>query len=335
MDGRPLLTGILRLLPAVVAAGALASPVVGQDNTERFENLQVLPQDISRDELNEFMLENLLGLGLPRLQGEGCLFCHVGSMEQPRAQWDYASDDRPMKRKARVMMAMVQAINGEHLSRLTSRIDTSLSVSCYTCHAGRTDPRPLPGVILSAYEAGGIDSAEARYRTLRARYFGRDSYDFRVGVLGGIAVELADRGALDDAIALAAVERDVYPDSATAARAWMRLRLERTIDADGMDAAFAELDAMEAHLGSEVMTPGLLDGLAWRLFRRERQAEAVAIVRRNLARFPDEYIPNESMAFILRATGDQAGAERILERWLERHPDHERARRLLINMRGS
>lgn len=63
--------------------------------------------------------------------------------------------------------------------------------------------------------------------------------------------------------------------------------------------------------------------------------EAVAIVRHNLQKFPDEYVPNDSTPIILTATGDQAGAERILERWFERHPDRERARRLLINMRGS
>jgi len=311
-----------------------ASRLVGQESAGAFKNLQVLPRDVSRDRLNEVMLDNLLGLGLPRLQGEGCLFCHVGTMEQPRSQWDYASDAKPMKQKARVMMAMVQSINQDFLARLATRIDTGHRVSCHTCHAGRTDPRPLPTVIKAAYTAGGVDSAAARYRTLRSRYFGRDAYDFRIGALGAVAQELADGGSLDDAIALAALERDTYPDSSVAVRSWMRLTLERTLNRDGVDATLAGLDRIRPQLGADVVTPTLLDVLGWRVFRQDRRVEAMAIIRRNHAMFPEEYIPTESLAFMLDETGDRAGALRLLEQWLERNPDHQRARRLLLNLRG-
>jgi hypothetical protein len=147
---------------ALLLATLPGTPAHPQTDSTAFRNLQVLPKDITPDRLNEIMLGTLLGLGLRRLQGEGCLYCHVGDMEQPGDQWDYAADDKPTKRKARVMMAMVQAINGEYLSQLTDRIDMAITVSCYTCHAGRTDPRPLPDLVLRAYVAGGIDSATAR-----------------------------------------------------------------------------------------------------------------------------------------------------------------------------
>jgi hypothetical protein len=310
------------------------SRLASQDTTGAFSNLRVLPRDISRDQLNDAMLDNLLGLGLPRLQGEGCLYCHVGNMEQPRSQWDYASDDKPMKLKARAMMAMVQAINTDFLARLATRIDTGYRVTCQTCHAGRSDPRPLPTVIKAAFAAGGIDSAGATYRALRARYFGRDAYDFRIGALGAVAQELADRGEYDGAVALAALERDAYPDSSLARRSWLRLMMERTLNRDGMDAALAELDRMRPQLGAGVLTPSLLDILGWRVFRQGRQTDALVIIRRNHANYPEEYIPTESLAFMLDETGDRAGALRLLEQWLERHPDHQRARRLLINLRG-
>ena len=106
-----------------------ATTVRAQDTSQVYENLQVLPGDISEDALNEVMLGNLRGLGLPRLEGRGCLFCHVGDMDRPRGEWDYASDEKLTKRKARVMMAMVREINGEHLPQLKARLDSSLATA--------------------------------------------------------------------------------------------------------------------------------------------------------------------------------------------------------------
>ena len=309
-------------------------PVPAQDRAAEFENLQVLPPDISRSDLNERMLENLRGLGLRRLAAEGCLFCHVGDMEQPRDTWDYASDDKPTKRKARVMMAMVQAINQDHLANLETRIDSTHRVTCITCHAGRTDPRPLAAVLWEAYETGGIDSAQGRYRTLRARYYGGDAYDFRGGVLVGLAFRMADREAFDDAIAMAALNMEDFPGNAAAQRPWVQFRMERVLNASGVEAALDELERMEPDLAEGVVSPALLDGLGWRVFRQDRKTEATAILRRNLEKFPEEYIPNESMAFVLRDRGELESALRVLEQWLNQHPDHDRARQLLINMRG-
>lgn len=45
------------------------------------------------------MLDNLRGLGLPRLAGKGCLECHEGDLDTPRSEWDYASDAKPLRRR--------------------------------------------------------------------------------------------------------------------------------------------------------------------------------------------------------------------------------------------
>lgn len=185
---------------------------------DAFENLHVLPKDVTEDELSASMLENLRGLGLRRRQNEGCLHCHVGDMEQPADSWDWASDAKPAKAKARTMMAMVRDINAQHLEKLETRLEPPMRVTCYTCHAGRTDPRPLPDVLAAAYGEGGIESAIARYRELRERYFGGDAYDFRVGVLAGVAFGMAGRGALDDAVALAELNAEVHPTEPAARR---------------------------------------------------------------------------------------------------------------------
>jgi tetratricopeptide (TPR) repeat protein len=232
------------------------------------------------------------------------------------------------------MLEMVRAINDRHLPQLENRIDSSHRVRCYTCHKGRTDPRPLPEILGDAYQAGGVDSPAALYRSRRDRYFGGDAYDFRVGVLAGIATALADRDAFDDAVAMAALNVDVNPNEAAAKQNWVRLALERRVKTDGVEAALAEFEGMVPNLEVNVVSPGLLDGLAWRLYRQDHKTAALAIFRQNLATFPQEYVPNESMAVVSFDRGEHESAFRILEQWIERHPDHDRARRLLVNLRA-
>lgn len=309
----------------------IVAPVAAQE--QQYKNLKVLPKDISRDHLSEIMLDNLRGLGLRRLAGEGCLYCHVGDLETPRGEWDYASDAKPMKAKARVMLAMTAAINTDYLGTLASRTDSTFRVTCATCHAGRTDPRPLPEVLWSAYEKDGIETVSAKYGELRDRYFAGDAYDFRAHVLPGIAMRMANAGAINDAISLAQLNVDAYPDIPSAKQVWVALKLEAMIDADGVDAALSELSAMEPSLAPEVVAPGLLDSLAWRLNRSEREQAGHALIEANYKKFPGEYRALESMAFILADTGREEEAFAILEGWLEKNPDHARARRLLINLR--
>ncbi|MEE8523045.1 MAG: c-type cytochrome [Thermoanaerobaculia bacterium] len=313
------------------ATSVMVPPAPAQEAKQRYKNLKVLPADISRDELGSLMLQNLRGLGLPRRQSEGCLYCHVGDMERPVDDWDFASDAKLTKRKARTMMAMVAAINGQHLSRLEGRLAPPLEVTCTTCHAGRTDPRPLTEVLNSEYATDGIDGAVAKYRELRERYSGADAYDFRLGTLSAMAHRLSAEGAFDDARALAAVNAEVFPDAPEARRDRMIIDLLRIVEEDGVEKALAAFDRLRA--GTEPVSPGVLDWIGWGLYRRDRTAEALSIFRQNRETFPDEYIPNESLADALWFADEQTTAIEIFEAWLERHPDHAMARRRLTNLK--
>jgi len=323
----------LIIIPAVLTLTTY-SHVSGQAANPRYENLQVLPATISDDSLGQIMLDNLSGLGLARLEGQGCLFCHVGDMNQPRGSWDFASDNKPMKDKARVMMAMVDAINQRHLPALENRIDEQIQVTCYTCHAGRTDPRPLPDILTQSLQAGGIDSLAATYTDLRSRYFGADAYDFRPNVLGDLALGLADDRDLIGAIAVARLNVEANPGEPTAKRGWLQLILERAFLERGIDTAIIELDNRLPELEPGVVTPGLLNALGWRLYRAGHRDAARALFDDNVRRFPNEYIPQESLAFVLWDAGEREAAYQVLEQWLSGHPDHERASRLLINLRA-
>lgn len=80
----------------------------------------------------------LTGLTDPELQrtmnmirasmGTHCDYCHVINKE-----WDWASDEKPAKRRARKMIQMVMDLNRTSFGGLPI-------VSCYTCHRGSTKP---------------------------------------------------------------------------------------------------------------------------------------------------------------------------------------------------
>lgn len=330
-----LLLGTLVLIGGrAIAAGDLPEPEVrsaGQD--VGYQNLQVLPADASRDELSEAMLQNLGGLGLPRRDGEGCLYCHVGDFDQPRDTWDYASDEKVAKRKARAMMAMVVSINRDHLAPLDERVAPEFEVTCATCHAGRIDPRPLPDILTETYRDEGIDVAIARYRSLNRRYEGADAYDFRPAVLARLASQIAASGAFDDAIALANVNAEVFPEDGTANGTVLMLEIQRSYAGDDVAAALATFDALDASDRARWVTFSLLDSVGWTIHRLGDEEAAVAIFRRNLERFPDRYIPHESLADALIFADDREAGIALYEAWLQRHPNHETARRRLAGLR--
>ena len=310
---------------------SLAQSLAAQTGTPT--NLQVLPEDISEQDLSTAMLENLSGLGLPRRQNEGCLYCHVGDMEVPASQWDWASDSKLTKRKAREMMAMVQDINAR-LEQLEGRIAPDFKVTCFTCHSGRTDPRPLQNILLSTYDTGGIESTLTRYRVLRQRYFGADAYDFRFNTLAAVAQSVAGRGFFEDAIALSRMNEEMFSDNPAARTLTITLRIRRELNRKGIEAGLTLFNELVSTEAGDVMNSSILDTLGWGLFRAERQDAAMQIFRRNLEIFADEYIPNESVGDALWISGSREEGIGIFVAWLEQHPDHSRARRRLATLRS-
>lgn len=78
-------------------------------------------------------LVNIMNMGFGRSLGVSCGFCHVPG------KWDL--DDKEEKNTARIMFAMVQAINRDYLSKVPSDRGTPPVANCFTCHRG--NPRPL------------------------------------------------------------------------------------------------------------------------------------------------------------------------------------------------
>ena len=202
----------MRLPIAGVLIAALATPAAAQFPPTRLHNVKVLPADIPIPALIDTMK------GFTRALGVRCTYCHVGREDQSLDQYDFASDDKPAKQKARVMLRMVSAINTEHLSTLPSRRDPPIVVGCTTCHHGLAQPRTIQQVVLMAYAAGGIDSAIGQYRALRTRYYGSAAYDFGEVPLTDVGAVMQTQGKSSDAIRLYKLNADLLPASGFAYR---------------------------------------------------------------------------------------------------------------------
>lgn len=174
---------------------------------ERLKNLKALPSDIPVRALVDTMT------GFTRALGVRCTYCHVGKESEGLEKYDFVSDEKPEKVKAREMLRMVLAINGDHLSKLAARREPPIVVTCTTCHRGIAEPRPLQQVLLAAYDAGGADSTEAAYRALRERYYGRAAYDFGEVPLADVAAAVRARGKPADAVRLHVLNTQFSPNS--------------------------------------------------------------------------------------------------------------------------
>lgn len=160
-----------RLLGAAAAVLAVLPSALGAQQ-EGPKNLQVLSPDMPRAQLNQIMR------GFTQALGVRCSSCHVGEEGQPLSTYDFASDDKAMKLKAREMLRMVGAINGTFLANLPDRGEPNVRVTCATCHRGVSRPEAIEAILVRTAEAEGAGAAVDRYRQLRDKYYGGAAYDF-------------------------------------------------------------------------------------------------------------------------------------------------------------
>ena len=227
-----------------------APPGAPPAQEQKPKNLKVLPADLPMRAVRDTMSSYARALGVR------CTYCHVGTDGQPQTM-NFAADDKPEKEKAREMMRMAAAINGDYLAKLTARRTPRIAVGCATCHRGLAEPRPLQQVLLSAYEVGGADSAEARYRALRQQYYGRAAYDFGDAPLADVAATLRARDRLADAVRLHRLNTEFSPNSAFAFRQAATAQLA----AGDTTAAIASLEKVMTLTPNDVQARRVLDML--------------------------------------------------------------------------
>lgn len=215
-------------LVALLLAGALpASAQMPIPDT--FKNLKVLPKDITKDKLVQVMRGFTTGLGVR------CDFCHV-EPAGPRGPGgpppDFASDEKENKGKARVMLKMVAAINGDYLKQIAEG-EMAPQITCETCHRGTKEPpEPLATKLAETTRAKGVDAAFDTYADLKAKYAEAGLYDFRPETLTRAARVLGEDKHPDLSLAFLKKARTVLPDSGDIAAA-LGAALVQSGDVDG------------------------------------------------------------------------------------------------------
>lgn len=201
--------GTRRIMLAALVLALGAAEVNGQSWRwpDTLQNAKVLPEVITSRVLQEVMI------GFTRQLGVRCSYCHVGEEGQPLSQYDFASDDRPAKVKARTMMRMVRAINDDHLPELGVPEGERTVVTCVTCHRGASKPRMLDDALREALEAEGIEAMIAEYGALRERYYGGFTYDFSESTLARLGLALLEEEKAEAGLAVLRLNVEMYPAS--------------------------------------------------------------------------------------------------------------------------
>jgi hypothetical protein len=134
-------TFLVTVLITLAVAACTAFTKVQKD--PGYQNLKILPKNISERQMDSVMHHFSASLNV------GCDFCHTKKKQvlySNNETWDYASDENKHKLVAREMMKMTNKLNDEHFpySGKSEDLSTILTVTCYTCHNGQTNPETRP-----------------------------------------------------------------------------------------------------------------------------------------------------------------------------------------------
>jgi cytochrome c553 len=104
-------------------------------------NLQVLPKDLTGQQVRQIMMGWSAALGVE------CNTCHaadannVGANGRPRL--NFASDEKDEKKMARIMYTMMEVDKSEYIAKvaaLDKMDEPAAPLTCGTCHRGHLDP---------------------------------------------------------------------------------------------------------------------------------------------------------------------------------------------------
>ena len=122
--------------PIIIVFGLIAfvGLCAAATGKRQYENLKVLPKDISSKDLQGIMADDFEdGLGV------SCGFCHAAAARGNGL--DFVSDAKPEKEIARRMMRMTLDLNKKYFGVRKPRIGANtLTITCATCHKGQPFP---------------------------------------------------------------------------------------------------------------------------------------------------------------------------------------------------
>src|SRR5262249_23225425 len=123
------------------------------------------------------------------------------------------SDEKPTKKAARGMMLLARDINSKLPFAVGKADGTTTRVSCATCHHGVPIPQQLSDIVIDTAAKGGPSAGIAKYKELREKFYGGQSYDFSEGSYIGIAQRVNTAGKQDEALAFLNANLEYFPKS--------------------------------------------------------------------------------------------------------------------------
>jgi hypothetical protein len=219
--GFVLLTGSTAQAQSGAAASQQEAPMT---------NLQVWPKDTPRAQVIQTMQAFNSSLGIT------CNYCHV---QGPDGKMDFASDAKREKIVARQMILLRDSINVLVPAIVGKRAGIGptsgmqgytgegapVRVLCSSCHRGLPVPKAIAEFITEAEGAnGGATAGLAKFRELREKFFGGQTFDFTDQALLTIAQRAVTAKRPDDAIAYLQANIEYWPRSARTYQALAQVR---------------------------------------------------------------------------------------------------------------
>lgn len=316
-------TAVPRIALLALVLFAIAAPVSAQWPPKQFKNLKVLPSDIPPEQLVDIMR------GYTRALGVRCTACHVGEEGKPLTTFDFASDEKENKRKAREMIKMTNDLNQKYLAALEKRNDPPVYVGCVTCHRGVREPRQLDDVLETTYDRSGLDSTIIRYSALRERYYGRAAYDFGEVPLSDVAAHVEHGPRPADAVRLHALNVEMNPKSGFAKRLHAAASIEYAYIDGGSAAGHGTFEDFQSRYGTEMVNEGLLTEIAESLLERGHKFQAIEALSWIAIRNPNNPDALSNLGDAYAQTGDTKKASISYKQALAQDPTNERAKAAL------
>lgn len=280
-----------------------------------YENLKVLPEDITKQDLRNIMRQWSTDLGVR------CTHCHQsdsGKFEDI----DFASDEREAKKTARAMYKMTVEINAGFFEPHNKKI------ACYTCHHGTSEPYRLSDLLTAGYEKGGVSAVEKIYREKRKQYYGAGAYNFKPwAALNVLAAEMLPNENWADMKAVHTLNLEFNPDydgSHFFLGAYH-------IDIDPND-ELARKHMTAAMKGNAFWTPRKTARLAKKWAHQEKAAEAEKLLRLMVSIAPGNADAHANLGFYLKIGGRLDEAKQLFQKALALQPDHKQAKESLAGM---
>jgi hypothetical protein len=201
-------TATLLVSASIAMAQAPAAPAgAGQraGGPPPITNLQILPKDSTREQVLTTMAAFTAALGVQ------CNYCHV--QEGRGGRNDMAADEKATKKAARGMMVLARDINAKLPEAVGKGADATTRVGCATCHRGVPIPKAITDIMTEAAGSGGSAAGVAKFKELREKFYGGQSYDFGETTMITMAQRANTAGKVDDALAYLQANLEYFPKS--------------------------------------------------------------------------------------------------------------------------